>query len=95
MWYALQTLIVGWIAYVYLTEVSDQKDIFHALFIGVIVAFYATFILTGILNTTRALIRAIRSKLLRPSLRAHKKPDKLVHVSGSRRSRPPRLISKI
>lgn len=93
MWYALQTLIVGWIAYIWLAHISDQKDVFHAIFLGVIVAYYATFILTGILNALGALIRAIRSKLLRPSLRAHKQSGKLVDVHVSRRTRPPRLIS--
>lgn len=98
MWYALQTIIVGIIAYIWLSEISDQKDVGHALFLGVIVAFYATFILSGILNTTLRLIRALRSMLLRgrqPALRAHEKPDKLIHVGRSGSPRPPHLISQV
>lgn len=98
MWYALQTIIVGTIAYVWLSQISDEKDVGHALFLGVIVAFYTTFILSGILNATLRLIRALRSMLLRggqPALRTHKKPDKLIHVSRSGSPRPPRLIGQI
>lgn len=99
MWYALQSAIIGYVAYIYLTEISDEKDILHAVALGAIVAFYATFILSGILNMLRKLIRALRSILLRsdsrPALRRHQKPDQLVHVSGARRTGSPRLISQV
>lgn len=99
MWYALQSIIIGYVAYIYLTEVSDQKDILHAIALGAIVAFYTTFILSGVLNTLRKLIRALRSMLLRPrnltGLRGHQKPDQLIHVSRSSRTGPPRLISQV
>jgi hypothetical protein len=99
MWYALQSAIIGYVAYIYLTEISDQKDVLHAVALGAIVAFYATLILSGILNTLRKLIRALRAMLLRPrnltALRGHKKSDQLVHVSSARRAGPPHLISQV
>jgi len=94
MWYVFQTVIVGGVAYAWLAHISDQKDVGHAIFLGVIVAFYATFILSGVLNAVRTLIRAIRSKLLglRPALRAHEQPNKLIPVNRSGSTRPNRLV---
>lgn len=96
MWYALQTTVICFIAYVYLTEVSDQKDIFHALFLGVLVAYFVTVILSGVLNATRRFIRVCKTMLLgRPRLGAHEKSHKLIHVSGSRSTGTPRLVCQI
>ncbi len=92
MWYALQIVVACTVAYFWLSEVSTEKDVGHALFLGVIVAFYVTFILSGIFSIIGTLIRAIRSKLLRPRLGTHKKPDKLIHVSRSGSPRSQRLI---
>ncbi len=95
MWYALQTLVIGGVAYIYLTEVSDKKDILHAICLGTIVAFYLTVILSGVLNATLRLIRGARALLLRrPRLRRHEQPNKLIHVSGGGRTRPPALVRK-
>lgn len=97
MWYAFQTVIIGFIAYIYLTEVSDQKDVFHAIFLGVIVAFYATEIVSGILRVTLRLIRAIGATLLRrqSGLRGHEKSSDLIKVRDGSSSRTPRLIGKV
>lgn len=97
MWYLFQTAIIGSVAYAYLTKISDQKDILHAIALGTIVALYATVIVSGILNALGKLIRAIRSMLLSrdlPTLRRHKKADKLIHVNASGSTRTPRLITK-
>lgn len=99
MWYALQLVITFGTAYIWLTEISDQKDVGHAICLGAILAFYATVILSGILNTVSRLIRATASLLLgRPrqlrTLGAHKESNKLVlRRNSTGHARPPRLIS--
>lgn len=99
MWYALQSVIISYVAYIYLTEISDQKDILHAIALGVIVAFYTTLILSGALNASLRLIRALRSMLLRtnsrPALRRHQQSNKLIPISGAQSPRPPVLVSQV
>lgn len=98
MWYAFQITITGYVAFIYLTQISNEKDVLHAIVLGGIVAFYATLILSGTLNTLGKLIRSFRSMLLccnLSALRRHKQPDKLIHVDRSGSPRPPRLISKV
>lgn len=98
MWYALQLFITFGTAYIWLTEISDQKDVGHAIWLGVVLAFYATIIVSGALNAISRLIRAFKAMLLcgasqLSTFRAHKKPDQFLLSRGSGgRSRSPRLI---
>lgn len=99
MWYALQLFVTLGVAYIWLSEVSDEKDVGHAIWLGAIVALYATVIVSGVLNAVTRLIRAVKALLLGRTrqllpLRGHKKSDKLLTRGGSTgRTRPPRLIS--
>ena len=95
MWYAFQTTIALGVAYAYLSHVSTEKDVGHAICLGGIVALYATIILSAILSLLRKLIRALAAMLLRPALRRHEKPNKLIHVRSSGSARPPALIRQI
>jgi hypothetical protein len=95
MWYAFQTIIAVAVAYAYLSHVSAEQDVGHALCLGAIVALYATIILSAVLSVLRKLIRALSAMLLRPALRGHKKPDQLVHIRGSGSPRTPPLVPQI
>jgi uncharacterized membrane protein len=62
MWYALQISITLLIAYVYLSDVSEKKDVGHALFLGALVALYATWVLTLFFDLIRSAIVKLRRK---------------------------------
>lgn len=80
MWYALQIAVIGGTAYIYLSEVSTEKDVLHALFLGYVVSFFVTLLITGILDLKTRLIRSNKATLLPLNRGGHKKPDKLISV---------------
>lgn len=83
MWYAIQVVVIGCTAYIYLSEVSSEKDVGHALFLGFIMAWFVTLLLTGIIDLKTRLIRSTKTTLLRLTLNSggSQKPDKrlLIH----------------
>jgi hypothetical protein len=87
MWYALQTGLAIYVAYFWCTEVpGNSPDNFgHGLFLGGIVAWFCTLILTGLLDICKRIGRAARSLTSRTStlsLRRHKQPEKHLTIRG-------------
>ena len=69
MWYILQAAVIGWTAYIYLTRVSHVHDVFHALFLGVIVAWFTTAAILLLIDAARKLNRIAQVTLASRSLR--------------------------
>lgn len=96
MWYAIQIVVAGSVAYAWTTlPENSPKDFGHGLFLGGIVAWFVT----ATICATRDLFnrrKANDQSLLRGvDSRAHKQPQKKVGFSRRMRSRPPKLVSKV
>lgn len=82
MWYAIQSITIGCTAYIYLSEVSNERDVGHALFLGFVMAFFVTLVLTELIDLKTRLIRSNKATLLRLPLnsRGSQKPDQSLTI---------------
>lgn len=69
MWHLIQVVVTLWTAYIYLSMVSREYDVFHALFLGYVMAWLVTLTLTAFVDAGRKLIRVTHATLVTRSLR--------------------------
>lgn len=65
MWYVLQIAVTLGTAYIWLSKVSHERDVGHALFLGYIVAWFVTAGLSLFLDAMVKLTRVTRTRLAR------------------------------
>lgn len=98
MWYIFQISVAGGVAYAWTTLPGNSpKDFGHGLFLGAVVAWFATMLLSGIfdaINSRR--IQRLQSSLLRGiNRRSEKQTQYKVVVGRTVGPRPPKLVSQV
>src|SRR5271154_6211406 len=82
MWYIFQISIAGYVAYFWCTMPGNSPANFgHGLFLGAILAWYATMLLSSVINRIRGGRLTQSTRLIRPELldrRSHEKSDKSI-----------------